>query len=68
MSGHLKHELPISALVNEATGRRALHLRTAEDEWACGEAEILLRTRAILANHLDELDLAKTPSGNDQVG
>jgi hypothetical protein len=61
----LQNELPVSAFMQETTSRRSFHGQTAEDEWAGRESEVLLFTCPVLANHLDCLDLAQAPFGND---
>ena len=67
MSGHLKDELPVSALMEKTSGGRSADREPAEHKRAGAETEILPVRLAVLADHLNRLDLSQPPFGDDEI-
>jgi hypothetical protein len=67
MPGHLQKKVTVSALVQEAPGRRPFHRKAAEHKRARREAEILRFVLSFLANHTNSLGLSKFPPGDDEA-
>ena len=67
MAGNLQHELAVPALVQQAARRRSLDRQSAEDERPGRESDDLLFAFPVLPNHLDRLDLALLPFGDNEV-
>ena len=67
MSGDLKNELAVPALVEKAAGRRPLDRETTEDKRTRREPEILSCAFALQPHTLDGFDLPHPTAGNDEA-
>jgi hypothetical protein len=68
MPGHLQEKVTVSALVEQASGRRPFHWQAAQNKRARRETQILCIVLSFLAHHANCLGLSKFSPGDDEAG
>ena len=67
MTGHLKEEMPIPALMEQLSRLRSFDGQPAKDEWTRRKAKVLVRFLTLQPHTRDRIRTAEPLLGKDQV-